>query len=105
MSKQLAAAMLLDLKVEQRSIESLKPYRRTARVHYQKQIAQIAAAIRRFGFLVAILIGADGTILAGNERWQAFSKSPAVLAGGGQTFDEIRAERRGDTEGAEDGEA
>jgi DNA modification methylase len=71
MSKQLAAAMLLDLKVEQRSIESLKPYRRNARVHSQKQIAQIAAAIRRFGFLVAILIGADGTILAGHGRWSA----------------------------------
>ena len=72
MSKQLAPAMLLlNLKVEQRPIESLKPYRRNARVHSQKQIAQIAAAIRRFGFLVAILIGADGTIVAGHGRWAA----------------------------------
>jgi hypothetical protein len=71
MTKPLASAVLLDLKVEQWLIEAIKPDPRNARTHSAKQIAQIAAAIRRFGFLVAILIAADGTVLAGHGRLAA----------------------------------
>jgi hypothetical protein len=40
MTKQMASAMLLDLAVEQRPIEALRPSPRNARVHSTKQIAQ-----------------------------------------------------------------
>ena len=79
MTKQLASAMLLDLTVEQRPIETLKPYRRNARVHSQKQIAQIAASIRRFGFVVPIMLGDGDTVLAGHGRLAA-AKSLGMTA-------------------------
>ena len=71
MTKHLASARLLDLKVEQRAIETLKPSRRNARVHSAKQIQQIAASIKRFGFVVPILIDDDGTVRAGTGRLAA----------------------------------
>lgn len=69
MNKPLAfAGRRLDLRVEQHSVDDLKPYRRNARVHSTKQIAQIAASIRRFGFVVPVLADDDGTVLAGHGR-------------------------------------
>lgn len=46
----------------------LRPYCRNARVHSQKQIAQIAASIRTFGFNNPVLIDNEGTIIAGHGR-------------------------------------
>ncbi len=57
--------------VTNRSISSLKPYPRNARTHSQKQIQQLAASIREFGFTVPVLIDADGMILAGHARIEA----------------------------------
>ena len=57
--------------VTDRSISSLKPYPRNARTHSPKQIQQIAASIREFGFTVPVLIDADGMILAGHARIEA----------------------------------
>jgi DNA modification methylase len=39
-----------------------------ARTHSREQIAQIAASIGEFGFVNPILIGVDGTIIAGHAR-------------------------------------
>jgi DNA modification methylase len=51
---------------------SLTPNPHNARTHSDKQIRQIAANIRRFTFLGALVIDGDSnTILAGNGRWQA----------------------------------
>lgn len=61
----------LDLKVEYRPIEALTPYAGNARTHSHKQVAQIAASIRRFGFVSPILLGEDDVIIAGHGRIEA----------------------------------
>lgn len=54
---------VIDLPVAQ-----LRPYRRNARTHSQKQIAQIAASIRSFGFNNPVLIDNEDIIVAGHGR-------------------------------------
>jgi len=49
----------------------LKPAQRNARKHSQKQIAQIAASIRQFGFTNPVLTDAGGRIVAGHGRVEA----------------------------------
>ena len=55
---------------------TLTPWARNARTHSKKQIRQIAASIRQFGFTVPVLIDEAGTILAGHGRVAA-----AILLG------------------------
>jgi 16S rRNA G966 N2-methylase RsmD len=52
----------------------LRPYTRNARTHSPKQIAQIAASIREFGFNNPILIDREGEIIAGHGRVAAAKK-------------------------------
>ncbi|MCA3573737.1 MAG: site-specific DNA-methyltransferase [Aestuariivirga sp.] len=52
-------------------VDLLKPPLRNARTHSKKQIRQIAASIRKFGFLTPLLIDGDGTVVAGNGRLAA----------------------------------
>ena len=59
------------LKVAERPISELKPYKRNARRHSDKQLQQIANSIETFGFTNPILIDADGRILAGHGRVEA----------------------------------
>ena len=56
------------LKITYRKTGDLIPYAGNARTHGDKQIAQIAASIRKFGFTNPVLIDRDGTILAGHGR-------------------------------------
>lgn len=49
----------------------LRPNPTNARKHSAKQLAQIAASIERFGFLVPIIIDDDDMIAAGHGRWKA----------------------------------
>ena len=49
----------------------LVPNPRNARTHSDKQISQIAASIRRFGFVVPIIIDDGNNIVAGHGRWLA----------------------------------
>ncbi|MBK6411624.1 MAG: ParB N-terminal domain-containing protein [Sphingopyxis sp.] len=51
--------------------KGLKPNPTNARKHDDKQLAQIAASIERFGFLVPIIIDDDDMIAAGHGRWEA----------------------------------
>jgi ParB-like nuclease domain len=67
-SKELAA---LHLKVSYQNVEALKPYAGNARTHSDKQIAQIAASIRNFGFNNPVLVDADNRIVAGHGRVEA----------------------------------
>lgn len=53
------------------SLDLLIPYARNARTHSAKQISQIAASIREFGFVNPVLIKTDMTIIAGHGRVQA----------------------------------
>jgi len=57
--------------IEYRKTDSLKPNPRNARTHSSKQISQIAASIREFGFVGAVLIDDTGMILAGHGRYEA----------------------------------
>lgn len=59
------------LKIELRPRSSLKSVKRNARTHSDKQIAQIAASIEQFGFLVPILVDSNGRIVAGHGRAEA----------------------------------
>ena len=60
-----------ELRIEQVSISDLRPNPRNARRHSKKQVHQIAASIREFGFNNPILIDKDGVILAGHGRVEA----------------------------------
>ena len=56
------------LAISYRSVGSLLPDPRNARTHPKRQVEQIAASIREFGFANPILIDAEGTIIAGHGR-------------------------------------
>jgi len=57
-----------DLKVVMLATASLTPYAGNARKHSKKQIAQIAASIREFGFVAPVLVADDNSIIAGHGR-------------------------------------
>ncbi|MCF8880143.1 site-specific DNA-methyltransferase [Hyphobacterium sp. SN044] len=59
------------LKIEYQPVEALLPYVGNARTHSDKQINQIAASIRQFGFVNPILVGDRNTIIAGHGRLAA----------------------------------
>ena len=62
------------LSIEHLPTAMLRPYTRNARTHSPKQIAQIAASIREFGFNNPVLIDRDGEIIAGHGRVEAAKK-------------------------------
>lgn len=55
-------------------IDSLIPYINNARTHDEKQVSQIAASIKEFGFLSPIIVSGDNTILCGHGRYYAAQK-------------------------------
>src|SRR4051812_37778263 len=50
-------------KVERWPIDRLVPYARNARTHDDKQVAQIAASIREWGWTTPVLVDEKGTII------------------------------------------
>jgi len=56
------------LQIKERPISSLKPHAPNARTHSKKQLHQIAASIRTFGFTNPVLIDQSNTIIAGHGR-------------------------------------
>ena len=65
-----------DFRIEHLPITDLKPNPRNARLHSKKQLHQIAASIREFGFNSIVVIDEGGVILVGHGRVEA-----AKLAG------------------------
>src|SRR3981189_2574966 len=59
------------LRIEPRSVSTLKPNPRNARVHSKKQIHQIAQSMSEFGFINPVLIDGDDQIIAGHGRGEA----------------------------------
>ncbi|MBX9729018.1 MAG: ParB N-terminal domain-containing protein [Sphingopyxis sp.] len=59
------------LAVTYRSPASLKPDARNARTHPRRQLDQIVASIREFGFTNPILVDSDSVIIAGHGRLTA----------------------------------
>lgn len=62
------------MKIELKSIDSLIPYAKNARIHNDSQIAQIAGSIKEFGFNNPVLIDKDNGIIAGHGRVMAARK-------------------------------
>jgi hypothetical protein len=67
-----------------RPVAGLRPYDRNARTHSRKQVHQIAASIRQFGFTNPVLIDGGSCIIAGHGRVQAakqlgMDRVPTVL--------------------------
>src|SRR5262252_7133337 len=57
--------------VETRAVEDLKVNRRNARTHKPRQVQQVAASVREFGWITPIVVDEDGVVLAGHARLQA----------------------------------
>ena len=82
-------------KVELRPVSALKPAKRNARTHSDRQIEQIAASIRNFGFNSPVLVDAEGALVAGHGRVEAarrlgMADVPVILLDH-LTPDELRA--------------
>jgi len=59
------------LAIEYQSIEALTPRATNPRTHTPKQVQQIAASIKRFGFTNPILVDDDNGVIAGHGRLAA----------------------------------
>ena len=72
-------------KVETWKVSQLKPYKRNARKHGKKQIEQLRASLRQFGWTMPLLVRKDGTLIAGHGRLEAakaegFKEAPVIVA-------------------------
>ena len=69
------------LAVTYRPVDTLVPSPRNPRTHPKRQVEQIVASIREFGFTNPILIGPDGSVIAGHGRLLA-ARAMAPRLGG-----------------------
>lgn len=64
-------ASIRDLRVETVPVSALKPHVNNPRTHSKRQIEQVAASIRAFGWTNPILVSDDLEIIAGHGRMEA----------------------------------
>ena len=64
-------APIRDLSVETVKVSALRPYANNPRTHSKRQIEQIAASIRTFGWTNPILVDGDYGVIAGHGRLEA----------------------------------
>jgi ParB-like nuclease domain len=88
------------LKVEMWPIQRVLPYASNAKVHPERQIREIEASIKRFGFVNPVLVDATSVVIAGHGRIIAaknigFKKVPVIKLGH-LTEDEAKALRIAD---------
>ena len=57
--------------IERLPLSALRPNPRNPRTHSKKQIRQIAASIRKFGFLSPVIVDENNMVLAGHGRLEA----------------------------------
>lgn len=57
--------------IERRSVDSLIPYAKNSRTHSEEQVAQLASAMREFGFTNPVFIDEKNGIIAGHGRVKA----------------------------------
>jgi ParB-like chromosome segregation protein Spo0J len=55
-------------RVERRAVAALVPSARNARVHSARQVGQIAASIKEWGWTIPVLIDEEGGIISGHGR-------------------------------------
>ena len=92
------------MKIEERGIDAIKPYKRNPRKN-DGAVDAVAASIREFGFRVPIVIDKDGVIVCGHTRHKAAKKLgmstiPCVMADD-LTEEQLRAYRLADNKTAE----
>lgn len=73
------------MNVIMRAVDSLRPYERNAKKHDEKQIANVARSIEKFGWRQPIVIDRDGVIVIGHCRYLAAmrlgqTEVPVVMA-------------------------
>jgi DNA modification methylase len=74
-------------KIVQLPVKDLIPYARNSRTHSELQVAQLASAMREWGWTSPVLVDEDGGIIAGHGRVLAAQKLnlksvPAIVASG-----------------------
>ena len=75
------------LTVVYRPIASLVPDPRNARTHPKRQVDQIVASIRAFGFTNPVLADPEGRLIAGHGRLLAARQMPAAHRASMTMFD------------------
>lgn len=73
------------LEISKIKTDQIRPSKRNARTHTKKQIRQVAESIRRFGFLVPVIVDDNLSVIAGHARLEAakilgLKEVPAVRA-------------------------
>jgi DNA modification methylase len=63
--------IVADLQITYQTISALRPRRTNPRTHSKKQIEQIAASMREFGFTNPVLVDGQNRIIAGHGRVEA----------------------------------
>lgn len=57
-------------------IQDIKPYELNAKKHPEKQLKQIAASLKRFGWRQPIVVDKNNIIIVGHGRYEAYLKYP-----------------------------
>lgn len=85
------------MKITDKKISTLKPYKLNAKRHPQSQIDGLAESIKRFGFTQPVVLDKAGTIIIGHGRVEAAKaagiKSVPCVIMSDLTADEVRALR------------
>ena len=66
------------MRIENRRLAELKPYRANAKKHDAAQVANVAESIRQFGFVQPVVVDRDGVIVIGHCRALAAEKLGVV---------------------------
>lgn len=86
--------------VERRPLDELIPYARNARTHSDAQVAELAAAIRQWGWTMPVLVDEHGVLIAGHGRVLAARRlelvEVPVMVARGWSEAQIRAYRLAD---------
>ena len=59
------------MKVENRKLDEIAPYKKNAKKHDKTQINNVAESIRQYGFVQPIVVDKDGVIVIGHCRYEA----------------------------------
>ena len=58
----------------------IKPYPKNGKKHPDKQLKQVAASLKEFGWQQPIVVDKDGIIIVGHGRFEAYSKYPEGIS-------------------------
>jgi len=88
----------MNLQIKYRPVSELVPYANNARKHDEKNVAEIAAAISKYGFLDPVAVDKHGVLVWGHGRVLAakqlnISKIPVIALPSDLTDDELKALR------------